>query len=276
MMTTLFDSADGRTFAVIEMGHCPKHGDFPAVMAEVNSDDSLGDSTRRFSCPACRKEQKEIEVFGTVNLPRRFWGKTFDNFEVTEDNRSALAFFRNYAEHIDERIESGSCIVLTGRPGTGKTHLACALLSEAIRKGRTGRFTSVAALFRAIRDTWRSGSQCTETQMIAHYVNLDLLVIDEVGVQAKSENERNLLFAVINGRYEAMRPTVIISNETLSEVKEILGERAFDRLREGGGCAFSFDCDSYRPRAKSAQSTVRTGFKFYQRELRARDSSALN
>lgn len=272
-MTTLFKSSDGRTYAVLEMGHCQKHGDYPAVMAAVSPEDTIGFPSRRFSCPFCAREAKEKEAYGSVSIPKRFWGKTLDNFEITEQNRSVVEFFRDYAEHISDRIEAGTCIVLTGRPGTGKTHLACALLTVAIGEGRTGFFTSVATLFRAVRETWRGGSQVTESEMIARFVDIDLLVIDEVGVQAKSDNERNILFSVINGRYEEMKPTIILSNETLKEVKEIIGERAFDRLREGGGRAFSLQWDSYRSKASKAEvASAKPLFSFYERELHSEES----
>lgn len=270
-MTTVFDSKDGCTYAVLEMGHCQKHGDYPAVMAMVFDDDRIAAPTRRLPCPYCRNEQREKELFGTVCIPRRFQGKRLEDFEVTDKNRNIYDFFRDYADNINERIESGTCIVLTGRPGTGKTHLACALLTVARGKGHSCLFTSVAGLVRAVRDTWRDGSQVTETQMLENFIDLDLLVIDEVGVQAKSDNERNILFAVINGRYEEVRPTIILSNETLKEVKEIIGERAFDRLREGGGRAFSLNWESFRPQAKQAEAPkVQPLFKFYERELKPR------
>lgn len=273
-MTTLFDSADGNTYAVIEMGHCPRHGDFPAVIAMVYADDTTGDPTSRLSCPACRKEQREKELFGTVCIPRRFQGKRLEDFEVTDRNREVVEYFRDYAAHLDERIEAGTCIILTGRPGTGKTHLACALLTVARGRCHQCLFTSVAGLVRAVRDTWRVGAQVSESQMIQNYVDLDLLVIDEVGVQAKSDNERNILFAVINGRYEEMKPTIILSNETLREVKEIIGERAFDRLREGGGRAFSMQWESYRPKAHPAPAPkFEPLFRFYERELHPESQS---
>ena len=66
-------------------------------------------------------------------------------------------------------------------------------------------------------------------------IDLDLLVIDEVGVQSGTENERNILFDIINGRYENMKSTLIITNLDRSQLPDYLGERIVDRLRENGG-----------------------------------------
>ena len=143
-------------------------------------------------------------------------------------------------------------MILTGKPGTGKTHLACALLFEAKKKGYSAFFINVRKLFRAVRDTWREGAAESESQVIDRYVDLDLLVIDEVGVQAKSENEQHILYDILNGRYENAKPTIILSNETLPEIKQIIGERAYDRLREGGGKAFDCQWESYRGKAELA------------------------
>lgn len=273
-MTTVFDSVDGGTYAVIEMGHCQRHGDFPQVVARVWDDGTMSPSSRTIGCPACRREAQERALFGDICIPRRFHGKSLDTFEVNDQNRNVVDFFRDYEEHVAERVADGTCIVLTGRPGTGKTHLACALLLAAQKKGMSSMFTSVARLVRSVRDTWGCGSKLSESQVIANFVNLDLLAIDEVGVQAKSDNERNILFAVINGRYEEMKPTIILSNETVSEVKQILGERAFDRLREGGGRAFSLSWESFRPKAKHEEiRSEQTAFKFYEMEIKEPDES---
>ena len=84
---------------------------------------------------------------------------------------------------------------------------------------------------------------------MAIYTQCDLLIIDEVGVQRGSDFEKETFFDVINERYENMRPTIILSNLTIEEIKVFLGERVFDRLRENGGKAFLLDWPSYRAEA---------------------------
>ena len=50
----------------------------------------------------------------------------------------------------------------------------------------------------------------------------------------------------MNERYLQLKPTVIISNLGAQDIKQAIGEPAFDRLREGGGKVVSFDWGSYR------------------------------
>lgn len=267
MKTIAFDSYNGLTFAVVEMGECPRHGKFPNIVRRRFSPGRYGDLSRNLGCPLCKREEADRAAYGSISIPRRFVGKTFDNYVPDEHSQKVYDFFRDYAEHLQDRIHAGTSVILTGKPGTGKTHLACALLFEAKKQGYSAFFTNVRKLFRAVRDTWREGAAESESRVIDRYVALDLLAIDEIGVQAKSENERNILYDVLNGRYEESKPTILLSNENLPSIKDIIGDRSFDRLREGGGMAFNCQWESYRSKAQLAQPPSVVGqnhFEFYE------------
>ena len=117
-----------------------------------------------------------------------------------------------------------------------------------MRAGRTAIFTTASKMLRAVKDTYHKESEYSEKQVMEIYEKCDLLILDEVGVQRGSDFEKDMLFDVINARYENMRPTIILSNLTIDECKLYLGERVFDRMREGGGKAFLLDWPSYRSR----------------------------
>ena len=55
-----------------------------------------------------------------------------------------------------------------------------------------------------------------------------------------------MMFDILNERYENRLPTLLLSNLTAGEVKNFLGERVFDRLREDGGECVVFDWSSHR------------------------------
>ena len=143
---------------------------------------------------------------------------------------------------------AGNCLILCGDVGTGKTHLAIGIAHVVLEQGGQAVFTSVMRAVRSVKETYAKGNSRTEAQAIADLVDPDLLILDEVGVQHGTDTEKLVLFEIINGRYEAGRPTIVISNLAIKALEEYLGARAFDRLREGGGHLVVCDWESYRSR----------------------------
>jgi len=101
-------------------------------------------------------------------------------------------------------------------------------------------------LVRSLKATWARDSETTEEKLINYYTKIDLLVVDEVGSQFGSDTEKLFIFDIIDGRYQNMKPTVLISNLDIDGIKDAIGERCVDRLREGGGMMVAFDWSSSR------------------------------
>lgn len=219
-------------------------------------------------CPTCgaeaaAKEKSEREArerddrrqawqrrIGDAGIPERFQNRSLQSFTAeTDAQATALQFANAYADGFDDALATGRSALFIGKPGTGKTHLAVGIgLRIMHRDNRTVLFTTVMRAIRRVKDTWGRESRETETQAIAALVFPDLLILDEVGVQFGSDTEKLILFDVLNERYEKRRPTLLLSNLPLDDVKAYLGERVFDRLREDGGEAIPFDWASWRAR----------------------------
>ena len=75
---------------------------------------------------------------------------------------------------------------------------------------------------------------------------VDLLVLDEVGVQMYSQYEKVILHQVIDRRTAMLKPVGVLTNLKEVELTQTIGERALDRLRMGGGMWVNFDWPSYR------------------------------
>lgn len=212
--------------------------------AQAKADDEAKARTERLQA-----WQRKV---GEAGIPERFRDRRLESFVAqTDPQRRALNFANVYADRFDQALQTGQSVVFCGKPGTGKTHLAVGIgLQIMERDQRTVLFTTVMRAVRRVKDTWRRGGDETETEAIAALVFPDLLILDEVGVQFGSETEKLILFDVLNERYEKRRPTLLISNLTLAEVKAFLGERIFDRLREDGGEFIPFDWESHRGRSE--------------------------
>lgn len=217
-------------------------------------------------CPACtaeaqarENEERErsgrdaahlrwLRRLGHSEIPARFKDRSLKYYVAeTAGQRCALAFAEAYADNFDHALASGRSAVLIGKPGTGKTHLAVGIALRVMhRDGRSVLFSTVMRAIRRVRNTWGRNSDESETQAIEALTRPDLLILDEVGIQYGTEAEKLLLFDILNERYENRRPTLLLSNLSLDDVKAYLGERVYDRLREDGGEVVVFDWASYR------------------------------
>jgi DNA replication protein DnaC len=242
--------------STIKKETCKSHGDYDSrnIFRQVWS-----------SCPTCSADQQAIrqreEVaraatekarvwqrrLGEAGIPERFHSRTIDSYNATNaGQKSALTFAMEYAEGFEVAQKAGRSAIFCGKPGTGKTHLAVGIGLHAMTLGKLVLFTTVQRAVRRVKDSWRKDSQESETDVIDMLVEPDLLILDEIGVQFGSEFEKNLMFDILNERYEKSRPSLLISNLTATEVKAFLGERVYDRLREDGGKCIPFDWASHR------------------------------
>jgi DNA replication protein DnaC len=193
------------------------------------------------------KDREVMTQLGRAAIPDRFSGRFLSNYVAEcQKSKRALAVASNYAENFSEALRTGSSLIFCGDVGTGKTHLAVGIAHEVMAAGCSAVFTSVIRAVRSVKETYSRSSQITEAEAIANLVLPDLLILDEVGAQFGSDTEKLILFEIINGRYESMRPTIVISNLAVPALEEFLGTRSFDRLREGGGKLIVFDWASYR------------------------------
>ncbi len=200
-----------------------------------------------------RKEREDRawkEKLRRAAIPERFSDRRLTTYVAScQKSQRALSVASAYAENFDDAMKTGSSLIFCGEVGTGKTHLAIGIAHEIMQSGKQAVFTSVMRAVRSVKETYSRNSEISEADAIESLVTPDLLILDEVGVQFGSDTEKLILFEIINGRYESMRPTIVISNLAAGALESFLGARAFDRLREGGGKLVVFDWASYRSKA---------------------------
>lgn len=248
--------------------HCEAHGDYTAsghtlgggreiwtCCPSCKQDREVAEAERHRAAVAQREAQAREEAIGHAAIPVRFRSRDFDGFVAdTPEKQRALSVVRDFAFGFDEYSKKGRGLVLSGLPGTGKSHLAAAAMLHVIKPRLWVQYVTCMALIRAVRETWRRDAEKSERQVLANFGrDIDLLVIDEVGVQYGTDGEQTILFEILDRRYSEMRPSILITNQDKAGFKSYVGDRVFDRL--GETCSWvSFDWPSYRPLARKAEA----------------------
>lgn len=193
-------------------------------------------------------KQKELNQARLESgITKRLMGTTLNSFKTScNESSQALAMCNEYLLKVKSKEPVGG-LILIGRCGTGKTMLAAGMVEELGFNDFTSRIRTISGLVLELKETWRNDSTVSESELINFYTNyVDLLIIDEIGCQRNSDTESLLLFSIIDGRYNNMLPTVLISNLSLQDFKVSIGERCYDRLKDDGGKIVAFNWDSAR------------------------------
>ncbi|BCU77989.1 ATP-binding protein [Luteolibacter sp. LG18] len=134
---------------------------------------------------------------------------------------------------VRERVRGKGLLALIGPRGTGKTRMA----AEAMRRYSPdlGCYTTAMGFFLRLRASFSKTAAETEAEIVKELAGAPLLVLDEIQERSDSAWEDRMLTHLLDARYGAMRPTIVIANLTQEGLIECLGDSICSRLMETGG-----------------------------------------
>src|SRR5882724_1758762 len=205
----------------------------------------------------CWRENLGRERLAGANIPKRYLHCTLGNFtSYNESLERAVAQAKRVADAFPNAPQG---LFLEGQPGVGKTHLAVAVLKQAIQTtGARGVFYDTRDLLRVIRSTYDPSIKTTELEVLRPVMTADLLVLDDLGAEKTSEWVEETMNLIVNTRYNEKRLTLFTSNypdiPDETEPNSLLfriGFRMRSRLHEM--CEFVvMDAADYRERPENA------------------------
>lgn len=164
-----------------------------------------------------------------ARLPQRFRDVAFDRFPVNEMPSAQVTAIRRYTRDVGAQLDDGKGIWLFGDVGTGKTTLAMLISKAALQAGRTVAIYSMPRLLGVLRDQIDEDGTLDYLDRLA---TVDLLHIDDLGAEYRTDWALEQLYTIINTRYEEQRALVVTSNLAPDEIGEQIGERIVSRLNE--------------------------------------------
>ena len=176
----------------------------------------------------CRASEAARARLAAAGIPERYRDCTLENFS---DNNASLARAKTLArEFVDAypAVEAG--LLLVGPAGRGKTHLACAILSElAVTKQVSGLYVDFSDLLMKITTSFRSDADFSKESVLTPYAEAEFLVLDELGASKPHAWVLDVLYTLLNTRYNRKRITIATSNFE-DEIAPGSGER--ERLED--------------------------------------------
>jgi DNA replication protein DnaC len=167
-------------------------------------------------------------------------------------------------------IEQGGNVVIVGPHGLGKTMMIKNLLHQGVLRGFTARFVAASDM---LHDLAAQESSTQLTRRLRRYVTPTLLGVDEVGYLAYDARYADLLFEIINRRYQLRRPTIVTTNKSFQDWNQVFPNAAsvvalIDRLVHRSEI-LKIDGDSYRLKEAKERAAQRAAERASSKKIPA-------
>lgn len=206
------------------------------------------------------RNRRELAILG-----ERYFDATFSTATITEHNRDAFVKAKNYVRNIPDVLKYNIGLYVYGDNSTGKTFLTACICNELVWRKQRCIYTSFAAIRNAISAAY-SGKSSGEGGLLARLMSYDFAFIDDFGKEFLGREFRpdvskwaeEKLFEVLNGRYNAMKPTIFSSNYSIGELMSVLGldKAIVERVNEMATRVIKLDGDDFRSEVRKRKSDI--------------------
>ena len=187
-------------------------------------------------CPTEQDKQKEREKQIKMEQHRSvcFRGTeelrscTFENDDGT-GNPQLIQAAKKYAADFPKHLKDGMGLLYYGPVGTGKTFLAGCVANAVLAQGYKVKMTNFATV---ADEMWTVPDKAA---YIADLCKYPLLILDDLGVERKTEYMQEMVYKIVNARYVAGAPVIVTTNLTpdeLTKTADMGYARTYDRLLE--------------------------------------------
>lgn len=182
-------------------------------------------------------------------IPECYAGAVPSMWEVDRSAPEAIRRAQEQAGKVAVRMVSGwqswrqrgDFLLLSGPEGTGKTLLSAIIGNGLLSMGVAVRYVAAAGASDAVRFTYGTDARTTERALMDAWLGADLLILDELGAQTTSPHDLKVTWGLVNGRYLARKPMVVVTNFATADLESRLGPNIVGRILERSADRMRFD-----------------------------------
>ena len=147
---------------------------------------------------------------------------------VPRDRMSKIYnYCRNYADSFSVNAKS---ILMRGSTGLGKTHLSLAIANEVLQKGFSVVYVSAPDIIHKLEREHFSGDYVGEEDSFKTLMNCDLLIIDDLGTEFKTQFSVSSIYNIFNSRHLSEKPIIMNTNLPFMDLEDIYSARFTSRV----------------------------------------------
>lgn len=188
-------------------------------------------TARKCECRGLKAKRAASRRLGT-GIPKRFRGVGFDRKPIADIDPTLVRHVQKFVRDIDARLDQGDGLWFFGDVGTGKTSLAMLVSKHALAANRSVAIYSMPRLLAEIRDTYSDSTQRSYMELFEKLCSVDLLQIDDLGAESRSEWVLEQVYSIVNERWQNQRSMVVTTNLAKEQLDEQIGPRTVSRLTE--------------------------------------------
>lgn len=158
--------------------------------------------------------------------------KSFENWDFTKGSKKMHGIAFKYTENFNMAKKNNLGLLIYGEPGNGKSYMSFCIANRLLNKGYPVVCTSIDGLLNRIKQSFNRWGSEGENEILNSLVNADLLILDDLGTENKSEWGVSKVYNIIDARYRSNLPLIITTNLTVLELENIYGKRTIDRINE--------------------------------------------
>jgi len=188
------------------------------------------------------RNRSKDERLANANIPARYRSSTLAGYDTDYGSDKAHKACEKWLGSFEKYIQDGFGISFCGPTGSGKTHLACALLSEVVYNNELcGYFVTADKYIEMCYDAMRNDGELPDMYKDSNVMKYlrsiyDVVVIDGLGWEKSTDFTRKEMTTLIEARYENQLTTIITTHMKIDELATVYNNKLHSILKDSTFC----------------------------------------